>query len=86
MFDQFIYIGAGILVLLPLLAWFLGVRYIPHNKVGVIEKFWSPHGSLKEGAIVSRDGRAGFQAHMLRGGLHFGYYPWQYRIHKESLV
>ncbi len=23
---------------------------------------------------------------MLRGGLHFGYYPWQYRIHKQPLV
>jgi hypothetical protein len=22
----------------------------------------------------------------LRGGIHFGLYPWQYRIHKEPLV
>lgn len=24
--------------------YLLGVRYIPHNRVGIIEKFWSPLG------------------------------------------
>ena len=71
---------------LLLLAWLLGVRYIPHNKVGIIEKLWSAQGSLKHGQIISADGRAGFQAALLRGGIHFGYYPWQYRLHMEPLV
>src|SRR5689334_21674335 len=50
------------------LAWLLGVRYIPHSRVGLIEKLWSGTGSLKEGRIVATQGEAGFQADILRGG------------------
>jgi uncharacterized membrane protein YqiK len=32
------------------------------------------------------NGEAGFQVDLLRGGLHFGLWRWQYRIHKVSLV
>src|SRR5882724_617913 len=73
-------------IALVILAWLFGVRYIPHNKVGVIEKLWSSSGSLTEGRIVARQGEAGFQTKLLRGGLHFGLFPWQYRIHREPLV
>ncbi|MHC4562758.1 MAG: SPFH domain-containing protein [Planctomycetota bacterium] len=66
--------------------WLLGVRYIPHSKVGIIEKLWSFRGSLKEGQIVCLAGEAGFQAKILRGGLHTFYFPWQYRIHRQPLV
>ena len=69
-----------------LFIWLIGLRYIPHNKIGVIEKLWSPYGSLKDGRIISIDRQAGYQADILRGGLHFFYFPWQYRIHKKSLV
>ena len=62
------------------------VRYIPHNRVGVIEKLWSGKGSLSDGRIVSLAGEAGYQAQLLRGGLHFGYWRWQYRIHRARLV
>jgi uncharacterized membrane protein YqiK len=79
-----------VLVLLPfvvlLLTWICGVRYIPHNRVGIIEKLWSPKGSLREGQIVARNGEAGFQTDLLRGGLHFGFFPWQYSIHRDPLV
>lgn len=68
------------------LPWFFGVRYIPHNKVGVVEKLWSIKGSLAGGKIIALDGEAGFQADILRGGLHFGYFPLQYRIHREALI
>lgn len=68
------------------LVWLLGVRYIPHNKVGIIEKFWSFRGSLTAGRIIALDGEAGFQADLLRGGLHGWYFPWQYRIHTQPLV
>ncbi|HXI83411.1 MAG TPA: SPFH domain-containing protein [Verrucomicrobiae bacterium] len=87
--QTLIYVAA-VVVLLPvvfvILAWLFGVRYIPHNKVGVIEKLWSSSGSLTEGRIVARQGEAGFQTKLLRGGLHFGLFPWQYRIHREPLV
>jgi uncharacterized membrane protein YqiK len=70
----------------PLAAWLLGLRFIPHNKVGVIEKLWSRGGSLADGRIIAAADEAGFQARLLRGGLHLFYFPWQYRIHKQPLV
>src|SRR5438477_2422278 len=76
----------ALIILLFCLPRLLGIVYIPHTHVGVIEKIWSGKGSLKEGQIIARSGEAGFQARFLRGGIHFGLYPWQYRIHKEPLV
>lgn len=64
----------------------LGVMYIPHTRVGLIEKLWSARGSLSEGKIIATGGEAGMQSRVLRGGLHFGLFPWQYRIHKVPLV
>lgn len=78
--------GLGIVLLLICLPRLLGIVYIPHTQVGIIEKIWSSRGSLREGQIIARNGEAGFQANFLRGGIHFGLYPWQYRIHKEPLV
>ena len=76
----------AIVWLLVCLPRFLGIVYIPHTQVGIIEKIWSGKGSLQEGQIIARNGEAGFQARFLRGGIHLGLYPWQYRIHKEPLV
>src|SRR6478735_8798426 len=76
----------AVLVFLFCLPRLLGIVYIPHTHVGVIEKIWSGKGSLREGQIIARNSEAGFQARFLRGGIHFGLYPWQYRIHKEPLV
>jgi len=78
--------GVALVVLLICLPRLLGIIYIPHTQVGIIEKIWSSRGSLREGQIIARNGEAGFQARFLRGGIHFGLYPWQYRIHKEPLV
>ena len=78
--------GAALVVLVLCLPRLLGIVYIPHTQVGIIEKIWSSKGSLREGQIIARNGEAGFQARFLRGGIHFGLYPWQYRIHKEPLV
>lgn len=73
-------------LLLALVAWWLTVRVIPNDKVGVVEKRWSQSGSITDGRIVALDGEAGYQAGLLRGGLHFGYWRWQYRIHVVPLV
>ena len=78
--------GVAFVVVLLCLPRLLGIVYIPHTQVGIIEKIWSSKGSLREGQIIARNGEAGFQARFLRGGIHFGLYPWQYRIHKEPLV
>src|SRR5262249_58148951 len=73
-------------VLLILAAELAGLRYIANNRVGIVEKLWSMKGSVPEGRIMALAGEAGFQAEVLRGGMHFGLWRWQYRIHKLPLV
>jgi uncharacterized membrane protein YqiK len=74
------------LFLAGLIVLWLTTRYIPNNYVGVVEKLWSRHGSVSEGSIMALEGEAGYQADLLRGGVHFGLWRWQYRIHKLPLV
>ena len=81
-----VWVLLGIGTPLVLFVLWLSVRYIPHNRVGVIEKLWSGKGSLGEGRIIALNGEAGYQAKLLRGGLHLGYWRWQFRIHKTRLV
>jgi uncharacterized membrane protein YqiK len=71
---------------IALLFAYCAVRHIPNNSVGIIEKLWSGSGSLDEGQLIATDGRAGYQADILRGGVHVGYWRWQYRVHKLPLV
>ncbi len=81
--------GLALIVGVPLAACFLvncAVRHIPNNRVGIVEKLWSSTGSLGEGNLIATDGKAGYQARLLRGGVHVGYWRWQYRIHKVPLV
>lgn len=74
------------ILLLLCVFWWACVRVIPNDKVGVVEKLWSREGSVKDGRIVALNDEAGYQATLLRGGLHFGYWRWQYRIHIAPLV
>lgn len=76
----------GVLVVLALLAIFVSLRYIPNNKIGIVEKLWSAAGSLGEGQIVALSGEAGYQADILRGGIHLGFWRWQFAVHKRPLV
>ncbi len=70
------------LFLLVLLAkW---ARYIPNNRVGIVEKLFSRKGSVKTG-LMALNGEAGYEPRLLRGGWHF-LTPFQYRIHKMPLV
>jgi len=63
-----------------------GLRIIPNDKVGVVENLWSPKGSIGDGRIIALGGEAGYQVDLLRGGVHFGFWRWKYRIHKVGLV
>jgi uncharacterized membrane protein YqiK len=76
-----------ILVLLvpELWAW-LALRYIPNDYVGIVEKLWSAGGSVPEGRIIALNGEAGYQAALLRGGIHINLWRWQYAVHKVRLV
>ena len=60
------------------------IRYIPNDRLGVLEKLWSFNGSIKNGLIALR-GEAGFQPEVVRGGFHF-FMPFQYRLHAVPLV
>ncbi|HXS81877.1 MAG TPA: SPFH domain-containing protein [Methylomirabilota bacterium] len=74
-------LGLGVLVVLFLLA---GIRFIPNNKVGIVEMRISPLGSIDKGVIALK-GEAGFQPGVLRGGLHY-LLPIQYDVHIVPLV
>lgn len=78
-------IGGASALFLLFLVW-LTVRYIPNDRIGIVEKLWSPKGSLKEGAVIALEGEAGYQVDILRGGLHFGLWRWQYAVHKFPLI
>lgn len=74
-------VAVGILVLLVM---FSGIRFIPNNRVGIVEKLVSGRGSVKSG-FIALNGEAGFQPSVLRGGWHL-FTPFQYRIHSVPLV
>ncbi len=62
----------------------LGFRVIPNNKIAIVEKWWSPKGSLNE-QIIALKGEAGYQPQIIRGGIHF-LSPLMYKVHMCPLV
>ena len=72
---------AALVVLVIVLS---GLRYIPNNKIGIVEKRISGRGSVK-GGLIALEHEAGFQPNMLRGGLHY-LMPIQYTVHVLPLV
>src|SRR3954465_2161259 len=73
--------------LAALLAVFIAsgaIRYIPNNRLGILEKLWSTQGSIA-GGFIALHGEAGFQPGVLRGGFHI-FVPFQYRVHRVQLV
>jgi uncharacterized membrane protein YqiK len=76
--------GAAVVALLVLVRVSGIFRYIPNNQVGIVEKLWSPKGSVASG-IIALNGEAGFEPEVLRGGIHL-FMPVTYRIHRSDLV
>ncbi|MBI5824073.1 MAG: flotillin family protein [Chloroflexi bacterium] len=73
--------AVGGIVFLILLS---GIRFIPNNRIGIIEKRFSGKGSVKSG-LIALSGEAGYQPRILRGGLHY-LMPVQYVVHMMPLV
>ena len=80
-------------ILIPLLSILIGIiifmkiigfRIIPNNKIAIVEKWWSPKGSLNE-QIIALNGEAGFQPQIIRGGIHF-LTPLMHKVHICPLV
>jgi uncharacterized membrane protein YqiK len=63
---------------------FSGIRYIPNNRIGIVEKRFSRSGSVETG-LIALNGEAGYQPHILRGGLHY-LAPIQYVVRYMPLV
>jgi len=80
---MWIFVGylAGVILFFVLLS---GIRFIPNNRVGIIEKRFSGRGSVKSG-FIAMNGEAGYQPRILRGGLHY-LMPIQYVVHQMPLV
>jgi uncharacterized membrane protein YqiK len=62
-----------------------GSVLIRERQVGIVVKRFAKN-SLKPGCLVALEGEAGYQAVTLAPGLHFGYWPWQYRIFKARVT
>lgn len=78
-------LGFGGIGSIALLLYVAGVvRYIPNDRVGVVEKLWSAAGSVESG-LLALHGEAGFQPALRRGGFHF-FTPFQYRVHIHPMV
>ncbi|MCC7541900.1 MAG: flotillin family protein, partial [Deltaproteobacteria bacterium] len=72
--------AAGIAALLV----FLFVRFIPNDRVGIVEKRFSSRGAIERG-LIALSGEAGFQPNVLRGGLHL-LNRIQHAVHVMPLV
>ncbi len=81
-----LFYGLGIIFVVILFFIILsGIRFIPNNRIGLVEKRWSfTKGSVKSG-LIALNGEAGYQPQVLRGGLHY-LMPIQYVVHMMPLV
>ncbi|MEN9576881.1 MAG: hypothetical protein RL514_4736 [Verrucomicrobiota bacterium] len=66
-----------------ILVWSLVL--IRERQVGIVVKRFSRR-NLAPCRLVALEGEAGYQADTLAPGLHFGYWPWQYRIIKVPVT
>lgn len=73
------------LVAIVVIPFLMTIRIIPNNRVGVVEKRFSPKGSVKSGSFIALNGEAGYQPRLLRGGVHF-LMPIQFKVHILPLV
>jgi uncharacterized membrane protein YqiK len=76
--------GAAVVALLIVLRIANIFRYIPNNQVGIVERLWSPKGSIVSG-FIALNGEAGYEPEIIRGGVHI-LMPFTYRIHMSDLV
>jgi len=73
----------AIILLVALLILASGVRFIPNNRIGIVEKRFGQR-SVR-GGFIALQGEAGYQPEVLRGGLHY-LVPFQYSVHIAPLV
>src|SRR5512146_1380470 len=83
MAGQFLIGLIAIVLLVILLVLASGIRFIPNNRIGIVEKRFGQR-SVK-GGFIALNGEAGYQPDVLRGGVHY-LVPFQYVVHIAPLV
>ncbi|MBD0314358.1 MAG: flotillin family protein, partial [Microcoleus sp. T3-bin5] len=77
----------GMIIILVLPLFFGGLVVIGDREVGIVSKKFSfGNKSLPAGDLIALNGEAGYQADTLPPGWHWGYWPLQYNVRKESLT
>ncbi|WP_017653747.1 SPFH domain-containing protein [Fortiea contorta] len=80
-----IVVVGGLVIFIPL--FFGGLVVIGEREVGVVvRKFTISGRALPAGRLIALNGEAGLQADTLAPGWHWGYWPWQYSVKKESVI
>jgi uncharacterized membrane protein YqiK len=74
-------IVVGLLILFVL----SGVKIIPNNRVGILEKRVAFKGSVKSDGFIALNREAGYQPNVLRGGFYW-LMPYQFKVHIAPLV
>ncbi|MEA5529125.1 flotillin family protein [Dolichospermum sp. UHCC 0684] len=92
--GQIPYQAMGIepLIIIPVIIiggcfFFGGLVVIGEREVGIVVKKFTLSGKgLPPGRLIALNGEAGLQADTLAPGWHWGYWPWQYAVKKESVI
>lgn len=79
-----IIVVAAIIAALVLL-YGIGFTGIGTDEIGIVEKWWSPKGSVSAEGLIALKGEAGFQPEVLRTGVHVKT-PFKYKVRKVKLV
>src|SRR6478672_786049 len=75
----------GLVIFVPL--FFGGLVVISEREVGIVVKKFTISGrGLPPGRLIALENEAGYQADTLAPGWHWGYWPWQYSVRKESVL
>ncbi|WP_019502786.1 SPFH domain-containing protein [Pseudanabaena sp. PCC 6802] len=72
------------LIFFPQICQILGLVVIGEKEVGIVTKKFASK-SLPAGRLIALHGEGGLQASTLPPGWHWGFWPWQYGIKKESV-
>jgi uncharacterized membrane protein YqiK len=83
--SQFTFVWYGFLLALAIFIIKSSFVLIRERQAGVVVKRFAKQ-SLLPGHLIALKGEAGLQADVLAPGLHFGYWPWQYRIIKMAVT
>ena len=75
----------SLLVLLAVSPLLTGAVFVRERQVGIVVKRFS-RTALAPGQLIALHGEAGYQAETLAPGVHFGYWFWQYSVHKVPVT